>query len=76
MEFGGQPCEVGHRLAVGGEERRPGVRPRERVRDLGVDDAADGNGAARIEEEVVVTPDGCRVITLFPSKELFIANEY
>ena len=38
--------------------------------------AADGNGAARIEEEVVVTPDGCKVITLFPSKELFIANEY
>ena len=38
--------------------------------------AADGNGAARIEEEVVVTPDGCRVITLFPSKELFIANQY
>jgi len=38
--------------------------------------AADGNGAARIEEEVVVTPDGCRVITLFPSKDLFIANKY
>jgi len=38
--------------------------------------AADGNGAARIEEEVVVTPEGCKVITLFPSKELFIANEY
>jgi Xaa-Pro dipeptidase len=38
--------------------------------------SADGNGAARIEEEVVVTPDGCKVITLFPSKELFIANEY
>ena len=38
--------------------------------------AADGNGAARIEEEVVVTPDGCRVITLFPAQELFIANEY
>ncbi|KPP99352.1 Xaa-Pro peptidase family protein [Marinobacter sp. HL-58] len=38
--------------------------------------AADGNGAARIEEEVVVTPDGCQVITLFPSKELFIANKY
>lgn len=38
--------------------------------------AADGNGAARIEEEVVVTADGCRVITLFPSKELFVANEY
>ena len=38
--------------------------------------AADGNGAARIEEEVVVTADGCRVITLFPAQELFIANEY
>jgi len=38
--------------------------------------AADGNGAARIEEEVVVTPDGCRVITLFPAQELFIANKY
>ena len=38
--------------------------------------AADGNGAARIEEEVVVTPDGCRVITLFPAQELFIANQY
>jgi len=38
--------------------------------------AADGNGAARIEEEVVVTKDGCRVITLFPAQELFIANQY
>ena len=38
--------------------------------------AADGNGAARIEEEVVVTADGCRVITLFPAQELFVANEY
>jgi len=38
--------------------------------------AADGNGAARIEEEVVVTPDGCRVITLFPAQELFVANAY
>lgn len=38
--------------------------------------AADGNGAARIEEEVVVTNDGCRVITLFPAQELFIANMY
>ena len=37
---------------------------------------ADGNGAARIEEEVVVTPDGCRVITLFPAQDLYIANEY
>lgn len=38
--------------------------------------AADGNGAARIEEEVVVTADGCRVITLFPAEELFVANAY
>ena len=38
--------------------------------------SADGNGAARIEEEVVVTADGCRVITLFPAKDLFIANQY
>ena len=29
--------------------------------------AADGRSAARIEEEVVVTKDGCKVITLFPS---------
>lgn len=36
----------------------------------------DGNGAARIEEEVVVTRTGCKVITLFPADELFIANEY
>jgi Xaa-Pro dipeptidase len=32
--------------------------------------------AARIEEEVVVTADGCNVITLFPAETLFIANEY
>jgi Xaa-Pro dipeptidase len=38
--------------------------------------AADGNGAARIEEEIVVTNDGCRIITLFPAQELFIANKY
>jgi len=38
--------------------------------------AADGNGAARIEEEVVVTNDGCKIITLFPAQELFIANKY
>jgi Xaa-Pro dipeptidase len=38
--------------------------------------AADGNGAARIEEEVVVTNDGCKVITLFPAQDLFIANKY
>jgi len=38
--------------------------------------AADGNGAARIEEEIVVTADGCRIITLFPAQELFVANQY
>jgi Xaa-Pro dipeptidase len=38
--------------------------------------AADGYSAARIEEEVVVTADGCRIITLFPAEELPIANPY
>jgi Xaa-Pro dipeptidase len=38
--------------------------------------ATDGFSAARIEEEVVVTPDGPRVLTLFPAQDLFIANPY
>jgi Xaa-Pro dipeptidase len=38
--------------------------------------AKDGFSAARIEEEVVVTPEGCHVITLFPAQELPIANPY
>lgn len=38
--------------------------------------ASDGISAARIEEEVVVTDSGVHVLTKFPSKELFIANEY
>ena len=38
--------------------------------------ATDGYSAARIEEEVVVTDKGCRVITLFPAEELPIANRY
>jgi Xaa-Pro dipeptidase len=38
--------------------------------------ASDGYSAARIEEEVVVTDKGCRVITLFPAEELPIANRY
>lgn len=38
--------------------------------------ATDGVSAARIEEEVVVTNDGCDVITLFPAEELFVANQY
>jgi Xaa-Pro dipeptidase len=38
--------------------------------------ASDGYSAARIEEEIVVTEDGPRVITLFPAEELFVANPY
>ncbi len=38
--------------------------------------AKDGYSAARIEEEVVVTAEGPRVITKFPSDELFVANAY
>jgi Xaa-Pro aminopeptidase len=38
--------------------------------------ATDGYSAARIEEEVVVTDRGCRVISLFPAEELPIANTY
>src|SRR5919206_537788 len=38
--------------------------------------AKDGYSAARIEEEVVVTDKGCRVITLFPAEDLPIANRY
>ncbi|MGW1710658.1 M24 family metallopeptidase [Streptomyces sp. NPDC002206] len=38
--------------------------------------ASDGYSAARIEEEVVVTADGARVLTLFPAQELFVANPY
>ncbi len=38
--------------------------------------AKDGYSAARIEEEVVVTDTGRRVITLFPAEELPIANAY
>ena len=38
--------------------------------------AKDGFSAARIEEEVVVTDKGCRVITLFPAEELPISHKY
>ncbi len=38
--------------------------------------ATDGYSAARIEEEVVVTDKGARVISLFPAEELPIANRY
>jgi Xaa-Pro dipeptidase len=36
--------------------------------------ASDGWSAARIEEEVVVTPDGGEVITKFPAEELLVAG--
>lgn len=36
--------------------------------------SSDGFGAARIEEEVVVTSEGCEVITKFPAEELMIAG--
>lgn len=38
--------------------------------------AADGYSAARIEEEIVLTADGPRILTLFPAQELFVANAY
>jgi Xaa-Pro aminopeptidase len=34
----------------------------------------DGTAAARIEEEVVVTPDGCRLLTRFPADQLYVAG--
>jgi Xaa-Pro aminopeptidase len=36
--------------------------------------AADGWGAARIEEEILVTESGCEVITKFPAEELLVAG--
>jgi Xaa-Pro aminopeptidase len=36
--------------------------------------ASDGWQAARIEEELVVTADGCEVITRFPAEELLVAG--
>ncbi|MDX1520885.1 MAG: Xaa-Pro peptidase family protein [Anaerolineae bacterium] len=36
--------------------------------------AADGWSAARIEEELVVTKDGCEVISRFPAEELMVAG--
>jgi Xaa-Pro aminopeptidase len=38
--------------------------------------ADDGHSAARIEEEIVVTPDGPQLLTLFPAEELVVANRY
>ena len=36
--------------------------------------ASDGWSAARIEEQLVVTKDGCEVITLFPAEQLLVAG--
>jgi Xaa-Pro dipeptidase len=38
--------------------------------------ATDGVSAARIEEEIVVTPGGAQIITLYPADELPITNRY
>jgi len=38
--------------------------------------ATDGISAARIEEEVILTPSGPKVISLYPAEELPIANPY
>jgi Xaa-Pro aminopeptidase len=38
--------------------------------------ATDGISAARIEEEVILTPTGARIISLYPAEELPIANPY
>ncbi len=38
--------------------------------------ATDGMSAARIEEEVIVTDKGCRVITLYPAEEMPITHRY
>ena len=38
--------------------------------------ASDGFSGARIEEEVVVSDTGCRIISLFPAQDLPIANRY
>ena len=38
--------------------------------------ASDGFSAARIEEEVILTPTGPKVISLYPAQELPIANPY
>src|SRR3954466_16008605 len=38
--------------------------------------ASDGFSAARIEEEVVVTADGPRILTLYPAQDLVVANAF
>ena len=36
--------------------------------------ASDGWSAARIEEQLIVTKDGCQVMTRFPAEELMVAG--
>ena len=36
----------------------------------------DGVSAARIEEEIILTPKGAKIISLYPAEELPIANAY
>src|SRR5216117_3278813 len=38
--------------------------------------ASDGISAARIEEEVILAPEGAKIISLYPAEELPIANPY
>jgi Xaa-Pro dipeptidase len=38
--------------------------------------ASDGISAARIEEEVILTPSGAKIISLYPAEDLPIANPY
>ncbi|HEU0026582.1 MAG TPA: Xaa-Pro peptidase family protein, partial [Ktedonobacterales bacterium] len=38
--------------------------------------ASDGWSAARIEEQLIVTKDGCEVITRFPAEELLVAGAH
>jgi Xaa-Pro aminopeptidase len=38
--------------------------------------ASDGWSAARIEEQMVVTEDGCEVITRFPAEDLIVAGSH
>jgi len=38
--------------------------------------ATDGMSAARIEEEVILTPSGAKIISLYPAEDLPIANPY
>jgi len=53
--------------------------PPQLIRDLSPEFgiwATDGVSASRIEEMVVLTPDGVKIISLYPAKELPVANRY